>query len=303
MPKLAETLHRAPLTDFPTVKSLHAVRIPVALHLTDDVDPLKQQDNWSSLTSRRVASTSAFRKAIRDKPCNVERVATCDSFMTRQHSKLLHQIRARPRIFIAAAVGIAVFALLPDGIASHGVTRLLIAWNSGAGLYVILAAIMMIRSSRHHMRHRAQLQDDGQLVILVLVVVSTVASLVAIAGELAVVKDMHGAVKALHIALAGVTVLSSWAFTQVMFALHYAHDYYAAVCHGQQAGLQFPGEDQPDYGDFFYFSAIIGTSGQTADVSFVTKAMRRIGSMHCILAYLFNTTVLALLINIGASMF
>ena len=28
-----------------------------------------------------------------------------------------------------------------------------------------------------------------------------------------------------------------------------------------------------------------------------------IGSIHCILAYLFNTTVLALLINIGASLF
>jgi len=137
----------------------------------------------------------------------------------------------------------------------------------------------------------------------VLVVVSAVASLAAIAGELAVVKDMHGFAKSAHIALAGSTVLTSWAFIQVMFALHYAHDYYAAVCHSRLAGLQFPGEDEPDYGDFFYFAAVIGTSGQTADVSFATKPMRRIGSMHCILAYLFNTTVLALLINIGASLF
>jgi len=114
---------------------------------------------------------------------------------------------------------------------------------------------------------------------------------------------MHGFVKEAHIALAGVTVLSSWAFIQVMFALHYAHEYYAAACHGRRAGLQFPEDDKPDYGDFFYFAAVIGTSGQTADVSFVTKPMRRIGSMHCILAYLFNTTVLALLINIGASLF
>jgi|GEM_PF-5061079 len=52
-----------------------------------------------------------------------------------------------------------------------------------------------------------------------------------------------------------------------------------------------------------HVAAVIGTSGQTADVSFTSKPMRRIGSLHCILAYLFNTTVLALLINIGASMF
>jgi uncharacterized membrane protein len=88
-----------------------------------------------------------------------------------------------------------------------------------------------------------------------------------------------------------------------MFAIHYAHDYYAAACHGRAAGLRFPEEEAPDYGDFFYFSAVIGTSGQTADVSFVTKPLRRIGTAHCILAYLFNTTVLALLINIGASLF
>ena len=97
--------------------------------------------------------------------------------------------------------------------------------------------------------------------------------------------------------------MSSWAFIQVMFALHYAHQYYAALSRGLPAGLQFPDDDQPGYGDFFYFASVIGTSGQTADVSFVSKTMRRIGSVHCILAYLFNTTVLALLINIGASMF
>jgi uncharacterized membrane protein len=90
----------------------------------------------------------------------------------------------------------------------------------------------------------------------------------------------------------------------VTFALHYAHDYYAAVDQKRPPGIRFPEhEAQPTYGDFFYFSAIIGTSGQTADVSFVTRGMRRIGTMHCILAYLFNTVVLALLINIAASLF
>ena len=223
--------------------------------------------------------------------------------MNWKKNKLLRQIHARPRIFIASAVGVAVGFSLPLDVASHLVTRFLIAWNVGTFLYVLLAAIMMVRSSNHHMRRRAQLQDDGQLTILFLVVISSITSLVAIGGELAVVKDMHGLLKIAHISLAGATVLSSWAFIQVMFALHYAHDYYAAASLGRPVGLQFPEDEQPDYGDFFYFAAVIGTSGQTADVSFVSKSMRRIGSIHCILAYLFNTTVLALLINIGASMF
>ena len=220
-----------------------------------------------------------------------------------QRYRVLRLMRARPRIFIAAAAAVAVGVLLPTSLVGHLITRLLVAWNVGTCLYVLLAAIMMTRSTQHHMRHRAQQQDDGQIAILILVVISSIASLVAIAVELAVVKEMHGFLKIAHIALAGMTVISSWAFIQIMFALHYAHDYYAEPSQNKSKGIQFPDEDHPEYGDFFYFAAVIGTSGQTADVSFTSKPMRRIGSVHCILAYLFNTTVLALLINVGASLF
>jgi uncharacterized membrane protein len=89
---------------------------------------------------------------------------------------------------------------------------------------------------------------------------------------------MHGLIKGAHVALAGLAVLTSWAFIQVMFALHYAHNYYAASCHGRKAGLQSPDDEEPDNGDFFYFASVIGTSGQIADVSFVFKPIPRIGS-------------------------
>ncbi len=223
--------------------------------------------------------------------------------MNFQQNRVFRQVRARPRLIVATLTAIGVGVLLPTRLDAHLVTRLLIAWNAGAMIYVLLAVSMMTRSSRDHMRDRASAQDEGQFVILALVVISAVASLAAIGGELAVVKDMHGAAKIAHIGLAALTVVSSWAFTQIMFALHYAHGYYAALSEGRNPGLSFPDDDEPDYGDFFYFAAVIGTSGQTADVSFVSKMMRRIGSVHCILAYLFNTTVLALLINIGASLF
>ncbi|MBB4845681.1 putative membrane protein [Paucibacter oligotrophus] len=221
----------------------------------------------------------------------------------RRRPRLLALLQARPRLFIAAGLALAVGFLLPLFMTLRNVTCSLIAWNVGTTLYVALAALMMLRSDHGRMRSRASLQDDGQLFILVMAVVSALASLAAIAFELAVVKEMQGLLKSLHIGLAGYTVLSSWAFVQVMFALHYAHEYYAELERGHPPGLQFPGEQAPEYGDFFYFAAVIGTSGQTADVAFVSKPLRRIGSLHCILAYLFNTTVLALLINIGASLF
>ena len=217
-------------------------------------------------------------------------------------SPVFRLLRARPRIFIAVVVGLLVDVFMPIQWASHLVTRMLVAWNVGAVLYVVMATVMMARSSHQHMRQRAQLQDDGQLAVLLLAALTTVASLVAIGGQLLVVKDLHGLLRTAHIALAGFTVVSSWGFIQVMFTLHYAHDYYADVCRGRAAPLTFPDDEPPTYGDFFYFAAVIGTSGQTADVSFVSKSLRRLGSAHCILAYVFNTTVLAMLINIGSGL-
>ena len=215
---------------------------------------------------------------------------------------LLAQLRLRPRLLITLAVVLAIGGLLPAALAPHALTRWLLAWNVGAVLYVGMAAAMMARSSHDHMQQRARQQDERQGVILAFVAVAAVASVVAIAGELSLAKNMQGAAKALHVALAGITVFTSWAFIQVMFTIHYAHDYYAALARGRPAGLRFPDDEAPDYGDFFYFAAVIGTSGQTADVSLVSKPMRRVGALHCILAFLFNTTVLALLVNIGAGL-
>lgn len=214
---------------------------------------------------------------------------------------ILRQIRARPRLLSSFVFGILLLLVLAPAFIDQRVTRALIAWNGGTVLYIVLITVMMVRSSRERMQLRAQREDEGQYVVLGLVVLAVIASLAAIAGELAVAKDLHGGAKTAHVALAAVTVVSSWAFMHVSFALHYAHIFYAAVAQDEEPGLNFPGKDEPGYGDFFYFAAIIGTSGQTADVSFTTSALRRLGSAHCIIAFFFNTAVLALAINIAAS--
>ena len=109
-------------------------------------------------------------------------------------------------------------------------------------------------------------------------------SIGAIVAELAVVKEHKGAIRYAHIALAALTIATSWAFTQLMFALH-AHDYYVTEIRGEHGGLAFPGGHPPDYGDFLYFAIVIGTSGQTADVSLTILKMRRTGTVHCCLLY------------------
>lgn len=215
----------------------------------------------------------------------------------------LRVIRSRPRLFSCILVAIAVFFGLPNSLAQQDITRLIVAWNVGAGLYLLMATRMMFWSDHERMRRRALLQDEGRITVLVLVVTAAVMCLGAIVAELAVAKDQHGTLRYAHMALATLTILSSWAFTQVMFALHYAHDFYAAQARGLPGGLDFPGGQAPDYGDFLYFACVIGTSGQTADISLVSRPMRRTGLVHCVLAFFFNTTLVALTINIASGMF
>lgn len=212
-------------------------------------------------------------------------------------------ILARPRLFISFLVGVLIAVSLPAGLAQQTITKAIIGWNVGAGLYLVLAAKMMFWSSHERMRTRALQQDEGKILVLALVITSALMCIGAIVAELAVVKDLKGQIRYAHITLAALTIITSWAFTQVMFALHYAHDYYVVEARGQHGGLDFPGGHPPDYGDFIYFSSVIGTSGQTADVSFTNRQMRRIGTVHCILAFFFNTTLVALTINIASGLF
>src|SRR5664279_278158 len=193
---------------------------------------------------------------------------------------VIRLILSRPRLYSSMLSGALVVIFLPKSFALHQITRAIVGWNVGAWLYLMLAARMMFWTSREEMRSRAIEQDDGKFVVLGMVIIAALMSLGAIVAELSVGKDMHGMLRYAHIALAVLTVLSSWAFTQVMFALHYAHDFYAAKERGKSVGLKFPGMAAPDYSDFLYFACIIGTSGQTADVSFTNRAMRRIGLVH-----------------------
>jgi uncharacterized membrane protein len=102
------------------------------------------------------------------------------------------------------------------------------------------------------------------------------------------------------VSLAALTVFTSWLFTQVLFALHYAHDFYMARIRGAADPLAFPGTRDPGYGDFFHFACVIGTAGQTADIAFYGSALRPVGTLHCIVAFFFNATLLALAINLAA---
>jgi uncharacterized membrane protein len=216
----------------------------------------------------------------------------------RRPPKIIRIVKARPRLFICGAIGLLIllgFTATDWRLA----TRLLIAWDAGVGLYLVLAFHLMAQADVHRIRRRARQQDEGQAMILTLIALAALASLGAIFALLSTAEG-HMRQPA-DLILATLTILLSWAFTHTMYALHYAHDFYTHNA-GKGGGLQFPGDNlEPDYWDFVYFSFVIGMTSQVSDVTVSSQSIRRTVAAHGIISFLFNAALLALTVNIAAS--
>jgi uncharacterized membrane protein len=212
----------------------------------------------------------------------------------RKMSKPVRVVYARPRTFISVLIGIGAFLLLPGGL--RPVTRMLIGWDIFILVYLALVYVMMFRCGLAHIKRNAVLQDDGRFLILLVTALGAFASIAAIVFELG---GSHRSVQALT--LATLTIALSWAAVHTTFALHYAHDYYRGARPG---GLQFPSGDEhdhADYWDFVYFSFVIGMTAQVSDVGITDKTIRRTATVHGIISFVFNTALVALMVNIAAS--
>ena len=120
---------------------------------------------------------------------------------------------------------VAAYIPLQLGVDIREATRLLIAWNVGAWAFLILI-VHMVTDPRREASVWSRPEDENQWVLVVLGIVASLAAMAAIVWELGPVKTMAGWEKAGHLTLVGLTVLSAWAFLQVMFALHYAGVYF-----------------------------------------------------------------------------
>lgn len=217
----------------------------------------------------------------------------------RRPPKFVRIIKARPRLFIAMAIGSAIAVTFVAFTKWRLASSLLVGWDTCAGLYLALAYHTMAGADVHHMRRQARLQDEGQIAILILTAVAALASLAAI---FALLGASNGGMRSpADLLLAIITILLSWAFTHTVFALHYAHEYYDENA-GKGGGMEFPGnEPEPDYWDFMYVSFVIGMCAQVSDVTVSSKPIRRTAFGHSVVSFVFNATLLALAVNMAAS--
>jgi len=202
---------------------------------------------------------------------------------------------AHKRLFISAVLGLIVMLVLPATL----ITRTLIGWDVGVLIYLVAAAVVMTQcSSASAMQSNAAAQDEGAWAILILTAAAGLASLIAIFAELAAIErtDPHYGI---YVTLAIGTVVLSWTFIHTIFALHYAHEFYGTGAH--KNGLHFHGDAAPDYWDFIYFSFVVGMTFQVSDVAVMHKMVRRTVVAHGALSFFFTTAVVAMAVNIAAS--
>ena len=208
-------------------------------------------------------------------------------------------VTAHWRFWLGIVIGIAAFgvarvAKTPGG--SPG----MIGYLVGAGVYLATTWHLFLKASEKEVRTRAANEDEGVPVIMLIIISAILASLVAIVLSLIEAKDAKPPEKALIAGLAGVTLLVSWLMLQTTFVLHYAHRHFSAT--KAKAPFTFPGEPARTYLDFVYISFCIGATFQISDNTINTQSMRMLITTHAAVAYFYNTAILALGINIIASL-
>ncbi|AJP74577.1 membrane protein [Sphingomonas hengshuiensis] len=169
------------------------------------------------------------------------------------------------------------------------------AFDLGAGVF-LLACLPLLSHESDRMRQSAAINDANRFVLLLVTVAVSFVILVAVASEL-----MEGKTPALPTLLLVIGTLAlTWVFSNGIYALHYAHLFYTedSETGGDSGGLDFPDTPEPDYWDFIYFAFCLGMTFQTSDVTIKNRRFRKVVTLHCLAAFVFNLGVIAFTINV-----
>lgn len=198
------------------------------------------------------------------------------------------------RLLLALVVGGLSMLLTPENVALH--IRSMVGWDSSALVYLVLSWLMIVRASPEETRRRAALEDPGRRVVFAIAIGSSIFSLFAAVGVLRELRGLPPTQAHLWPALALGAVVLSWLVTHTAFTLRYAHLYYRRK--GATHCLRFEGTDEPCDFDFAYFAFTIGMCFQVSDVVISSSRVRRQVLVHSLISFAYNTTILALALNL-----
>lgn len=212
----------------------------------------------------------------------------------------LQVLRARPLYSAAYAAGLVSFFLLTP--VRPVALRAVAAWDVGSFLFITFTLVSFARRLERDISADAKRHQEGEWTVFTLTLLGAVMSFAAIFlfSQAAERKAQAG----FYLGFVVVTLLLSWATTHLTFALRYAHEYYSYDRGGKtvDGGIEFPADERPDYFDFIYFAFCLGMTFQVSDCNVTAKKLRRLATLQGMIGFLFNTIILALSVNIAASL-
>lgn len=218
-----------------------------------------------------------------------------------EKKSLFTRLTSLPKLFICLCISLAVYLAVQINNLDF-ITHAMIGWNAFSFSMIVLNWITFSVTTSQQIRELAKAQDSSRVLIFTIVLVSTFASFFAVVLLLLTKKDFPNA-ETFHVVTAILGMVLSWILIHTIFTLRYAHIFYGddemkPEIHA--GGLEFPLDKKPDYLDFAYFSFVLGMTFQVSDVQVTSKRLRRLVMLHGILAFGYNTIMIALTINLIA---
>lgn len=225
--------------------------------------------------------------------------------LSKSVAKAIHafnRIKAIYRLLTCLILAALFYFLIPSN-KMNGFTHILSAWDIFSVCLIILSWLTFFTIGPYQIRNLAKLQDESRSITFIIVLVSNFASLLCILLLLISNTSKMSEEISLLVAIAGMAF--SWVLVHTIFTLRYAHLYYGdspTRPDTHAGGLNFPGEEKPDYIDFAYFSFVLGMTFQVSDVEITSRRLRRLALLHGILSFGFNTIIVAITINVIAGL-
>lgn len=211
------------------------------------------------------------------------------------------RINSFQKLLICVAIAVAVYFIVEIKNIDL-LTHVMIGWDTFSLCMIIMSWVTFLVTSSNQIREQARVQDQAASIIFILVIVSTIASFLAVL-LLLVVKHSGNESHSWRLPIAIAGMVFSWFLIHTIFTLRYAHIYYGDHPHTPdkyRGGLSFPDDATPEYIDFAYFSFVLGMTFQVSDVNITSKRFRQLALWHSLLSFGFNTIMIALTINVIA---
>ena len=202
---------------------------------------------------------------------------------------------SKSRLWIALGFALLLLLILPHR--WPGELRALGAWNGAVVCFLALAWRTILACDAARTRKLSRREDEHRSTIDTVLVAASFVSLGGVLQALAHASSAKDAL-ATQLTLASVvTVVLSWALIHTTYAFHYARLYYE----GAGGGIDFHGDEPPDYLDFCYLSFAVGTTFGATDSEIGGRAIRRTILKHGVLSFAFATIIVALSLNVISS--